>query len=704
MQFIHISLEVMSLSRILRYNQRNNKTTASLAAEHAYSDNLVSSVSSRNPDNIGVNMAAKTSGALNEPYDSVLSPPRAARTDCTQSSRDDKNTDLQKLTTSWMEKIGTEMPENISKIDSNIISSPMVNRVEARFIVPKGKLRKNSIDFASSFSNSLSLPKSYGKLIFFTSKRSNSNTKRNQANDINKNKDDIHSSSSSGHKIPVTTTTMVCDEIAFTSTDHEYGVYEDDRMFTTHVYSLEDSISSLSTNPLEDTYSEAVQVNTRHIENTESTTHVRKHSYTTSLSSIKRLFKITSFNNHNNSSCDHQANKNADNCAITSSLNEETSSSVSTRSLSVMSENEDDDRDLIIQALYSNIEASTDLVSKKYRDLNVVLGEGSGGKVKLVQRVLDNKIFALKEYRSKKRKESERKYIKKIISEYCIASTLKNSNICETLEILYENGKIFQILEYCEYDLFSLVMSEKMQYEEICCLFKQLINGVKYLHDIGLSHRDLKLDNCVVTQKGILKLIDFGASSVFHYPLSSQMIEANGIVGSDPYLSPEVFYFSEYDPRALDVWSIGIIFFCMITRRFPWKYPKVRDVQFKAFCSGRGVSSFKDLVTRPATDGNNKYDDGYKAGVIDMGPNFLLHRLPEETHTIMRRILEISPFRRITINGLLQDNWIQEIEACQVVGAAGSDEAPPRIINKGNHIHTNIDQRYAHIGGLHQQT
>ena len=164
-------------------------------------------------------------------------------------------------------------------------------------------------------------------------------------------------------------------------------------------------------------------------------------------------------------------------------------------------------------------------------------------------------MYKRQEYRFKKKKESEREYIKKIVSEYCIASTLKNTNICETLEILYENGKIFQILEYCEYDLFALVMSEKMQYDEICCLFKQLINGVKYLHDIGLSHRDLKLDNCVVTQKGILKLIDFGASSVFHYPLSSHLIEANGIVGSDPYLSPEVFYFEAVSYTHLDVYK-----------------------------------------------------------------------------------------------------------------------------------------------------
>ena len=691
----------------MRYNQRNNKTTASLTAENAYSDNCVSSALVSEPANSSVSMTAKKKGEEpNKSYDYILSclPPARSvlQNGCIQSSWDDENTSLQKITTSWIEKIDTEMPNNISRIDSNIISSPMVSKVEERFIVPRGKLRKNSMDFAFSFSNSLSFHKSCSKFVSFTSKKHNNDEKRRQSNDICNFTDDNSHPSSSVHNIPVTTATMVRNEIATASSEHEYELNEHDGMFTTHVYSLGDSISSLSTNPLDDAYSEALQINTIHIENAGNAAHPRKRSYATSFSSIKRLFKITSLSNYKHGPYDHQINKIADDCAIASSLSETTSSCASTASPSAMCEEEDNDEDQIIQTLYTNIEASTDLVSRKYKDLNVVLGEGSGGIVKLVKRVLDNKKFALKEYRFKKKKESEREYIKKIVSEYCIASTLKNTNICETLEILYENGKIFQILEYCEYDLFALVMSEKMQYDEICCLFKQLINGVKYLHDIGLSHRDLKLDNCVVTQKGILKLIDFGASSVFHYPLSSHLIEANGIVGSDPYLSPEVFYFEEYDPRALDVWSIGIIFFCMITRKFPWKYPKLKDEQFKAFCSGRGVSYFKDLVTSPATDYNNQYDDVYKEQVIDMGPNFLLHRLPEESHTIMSRILEISPFKRTTINEILQDDWVKEIEICQVVSAAGLDEASPRIINKDDHVHTNIDQQYAHIGGLHQ--
>lgn len=153
-------------------------------------------------------------------------------------------------------------------------------------------------------------------------------------------------------------------------------------------------------------------------------------------------------------------------------------------------------------------------------------------------------------------------------------------------------------MEYAPYDLFSVVMSGRMLRPEIFCVFRQICNGVAYLHSIGLAHRDLKLDNCVMTKGDVVKLIDFGTAVVFAYPgtgttpipsnsaavtgyvsgaLSinsephpndppsgphshARLIPATGIVGSDPYLAPEVLSGGSYDPRKTDVWSVGVIF------------------------------------------------------------------------------------------------------------------------------------------------
>ncbi len=223
--------------------------------------------------------------------------------------------------------------------------------------------------------------------------------------------------------------------------------------------------------------------------------------------------------------------------------------------------------------------------SKRYGKMGTALGAGAGGHVKLMKRLTDKKLFAVKEFRQKQSNESRRDYSKKITGEYCIGTTLRHSNIIETIEIAYEGDKIYQIMEYCDYDLFAIVMSTKMSSNEIDCCFKQILSGVQYLHHMGLAHRDLKLDNCVINKDGIVKIIDYGATVVFNYPFSNKIVDASGIVGSDPYLAPEVCAFSKYDPRPPDVWSCAIIYSCMTLRKFPWKIPKLSDASFKLFAT-----------------------------------------------------------------------------------------------------------------------
>ena len=149
-------------------------------------------------------------------------------------------------------------------------------------------------------------------------------------------------------------------------------------------------------------------------------------------------------------------------------------------------------------------------------------------------------------------------------------------------------------MEYAPYDLFSVVMSGSMTRPEIYCVFRQICDGVEYLHSLGLAHRDLKLDNCVMTKDNVVKLIDFGTATVFHYP-GKKTTMATGIVGSDPYLAPEVLAQDSYDPRKTDVWSVAIIFMCMVLRRFPWKIPDPKsDPSFRAF-----VNAHPDLSAKP---------------------------------------------------------------------------------------------------------
>lgn len=164
----------------------------------------------------------------------------------------------------------------------------------------------------------------------------------------------------------------------------------------------------------------------------------------------------------------------------------------------------------------------------KYGQFGKVLGSGAGGSVRLMKRSSDGVTFAVKQFRDRHAHESERDYAKKVTAEFCIGSTLHHGNIIETLDIVHEKSHWYEVMEYAPYDLFAIVMTGKMSREEVACSFLQIVSGVKFLHSMGLAHRDLKLDNVVVNEHGIMKIIDFGSASVFKYPFENDIVLATG--------------------------------------------------------------------------------------------------------------------------------------------------------------------------------
>jgi serine/threonine protein kinase len=371
--------------------------------------------------------------------------------------------------------------------------------------------------------------------------------------------------------------------------------------------------------------------------------------------------------------------------------------------------------------------------SKRYSKLGESLGAGAGGAVKLVNRLSDKTVFAVKEFRAKYQNETKRDYAKKITGEYCIGSTLKHPNIIETVEICYENERILQVMEYCDFDLFAIVMSNKMSREEINCCFKQVLSGIHYLHSMGLAHRDLKLDNCVIDVRGIVKIIDFGSAVVFSYPFTKTLIESQGIVGSDPYLAPEVCVFNKYDPRPVDVWSAAIIYCCMMLKKFPWKVPKLADPSFKLFASRGDYIPIAEVLKKTPHDmqqtHSNELDeiieepfakqepatsappvtnaaatattDGKDHTSSETGAGRLLLALPEDCRPLIGRMVELAPACRMTIDECFSDEWLQSVCMCSVEERYGSDGNSSYCVVKGeNHDHTQVDQSKAHIAAF----
>ncbi|RMZ84825.1 hypothetical protein DV737_g1066, partial [Chaetothyriales sp. CBS 132003] len=312
----------------------------------------------------------------------------------------------------------------------------------------------------------------------------------------------------------------------------------------------------------------------------------------------------------------------------------------------------------------------------KYGKFGKVLGSGAGGSVRLLKRSSDGVTFAVKQFRDRHSWESEKDYSKKVTAEFCIGSTLHHGNIIETMDIIQENNRWYEVMEYAPYDLFAIVMTGKMSREEIACSFLQIVNGVSYLHSMGLAHRDLKLDNVVVSERGIMKIIDFGSATVFRYPFEDDIVLASGIVGSDPYLAPEVYDDRKYDPTATDIWSLAIIFCCMSLRRFPWKQPRLLDNSYKLFVA-------------PPTPGTPVPDSQpRRASEIPPPPahsddirHQLLRILPRESRHIIGRMLKVDPLERARMEEVLEDEWVLSAKVC-------SQDMNGQVHRVDGHTHT----------------
>lgn len=309
-----------------------------------------------------------------------------------------------------------------------------------------------------------------------------------------------------------------------------------------------------------------------------------------------------------------------------------------------------------------------------------LLGNGATSVVRLYRRKDDRKgsSYAVKEFRLKDDKEKEEDYVKKVKSEYSIAKSLHHPNIVETVRLCKKGGRWNHVMEYCVYgELFTMV--EKgffkpdgpFKLSDRQCLFKQLIRGVDYLHSHGIAHRDIKLENLLMTAEGYLKITDFGVSEVFsgeHPGLRASGGEcgknmkdvrkcAPGLCGSLPYIAPEVIEKKgDYDPRPLDVWSCAMVYIHMTYGGSPWTQAASGQPQYDTFLNGWN----KFLAKHP----DGLLIDG-PGGVPTCGPIFNAERFGSPAmKRLILKMLHPIPEKRITIHEVLVGPTVRSIECC----------------------------------------
>ncbi|KAI1276381.1 kinase-like domain-containing protein [Xylaria sp. FL0933] len=309
------------------------------------------------------------------------------------------------------------------------------------------------------------------------------------------------------------------------------------------------------------------------------------------------------------------------------------------------------------------------------------LGKGATSKVTLMARKgCPGELYAVKEFRSKTSSESAAEYEKKIKSEYSIAKSLHHPNVIETFRLCTDHGRWNHVMEYCsEGDLFSLVSKKYLREEgrdvDRVCLFKQLCQGINYLHNNGIAHRDIKLENLLITKDSKLKITDFGVSEVFSgiHPglresggqcgvaMGEVRLCKPGICGSLPYIAPEVLSKKEeYDPRPLDVWSSAIVMVYLIFGANIWE-------KAEAGLSSPVQKNYNDLVQGwEKTDAKKlaKPDTAKDAYPKLLPFEYFVKPLP--LRRILLNMLHPDPKKRMTMNDVVTNRWMKNVECCQL--------------------------------------
>lgn len=249
------------------------------------------------------------------------------------------------------------------------------------------------------------------------------------------------------------------------------------------------------------------------------------------------------------------------------------------------------------------------------------LGDGTHGKVKLYQCKNNNcdRLFVVKQIKTKihiknTNKLYKDKLLRKILlNEYTIGTLLNHENIIKTLDIdLSKNAIIFEYFKGIDFFNYIQLQKNNSSIENKIIYFKQIINGISYMHDLGIAHMDLKLENIIIdTINNKIKIIDFGHSKIFHDSTHINTIILNkNLHGSIPYIAPEEFLKDEYNPEKIDVWSCGIILYIIIYNSFPWYKATEDDRNYKSY-----LSSIKN---------NNNYFSKYSkllSKFLDPNPN-----------------------------------------------------------------------------------
>ena len=258
-------------------------------------------------------------------------------------------------------------------------------------------------------------------------------------------------------------------------------------------------------------------------------------------------------------------------------------------------------------------------------EIGKVIGKGAYATVKICKNKITQEKFAMKIYEKKILNDNIKK--KCILREIEILKKLNHPNIVKLYDTIISDKNILLIQELVNgislRDFYNKEIrnqkniSEK-KYKILTLIFKQIFSAFDYIHKKNIFHRDIKLENILLTKNYEIKIIDFGFG--LYNPRNYLQ---KFFCGTPNYMAPEIIMKKEYDGQKADMWSLGILLYKLFCADFPFKGKDEKDLYRHII---KGKYKIKEYV-------------------------------PDLIKIIIDKILRPKPYQRINCDQILQSHW-----------------------------------------------
>ena len=205
------------------------------------------------------------------------------------------------------------------------------------------------------------------------------------------------------------------------------------------------------------------------------------------------------------------------------------------------------------------------------------LGEGGMANVYLAYDTILDRNVAVKVLRGDL--ASDEKFVRRFQREALSASNLYHPNIVQIYDFDQEDGQYYIVIEYVEGKTLKQLLKRRgsLTITEVIDIMSQLTDGMAHAHDSYIIHRDIKPQNIMILDNGMIKITDFGIAMALN---STQLTQTNSVMGSVHYLPPEQAAGRGSTIRS-DIYSMGILMYELLTGSVPYKGDNAVEIALK---------------------------------------------------------------------------------------------------------------------------